>query len=370
MSEVMAKSKEYKVRLYLLLVPVRPSPHPGTHLKQAMRQMTKEQDEQIRHAMDSEFGSIRDLLFGQKIDPSSSGSNAVPLGVRPGRPAEVQFEDADHASSAGAGPSTLPPPNSKSAPQNDDDDDYDQVVRQLVFDKRAKPTDRTKTEEELAVEEAEKLQKQERARLRRMRGDVDESGSENDERPRKRRRGVPQADDLEDDFEVSDEEDGLLGPGLEDAVSAGESEGEDEEEEEDASSAEDSEGETGSDNSEDDDSGSEAEAEAIAPSRSAKSKGKAPQRKKGELPFTFPAPSSHEEFLEVIDGLDPSVVPTVIQRIRTIHHPSLAEDNKFKLQVCLHLYKRFLIETDFFPRDYAQYSSIMSFMSLVPPLHL
>ncbi|KAF8305377.1 Nop14-like protein [Clavulina sp. PMI_390] len=305
MSEVIAKSKEYK------------------HL----RQLAKEQDDDIRHAMDSEFGSIRDLLFGPKTDPSSSGSNAIPLGTRstPGQPSPIQD----------SGPAPAPSISSASEPAfalpqttvQNDDEDYDQVVRALVFDKRAKPTDRTKTEEEIAAEEAEKLQKQEKARLRRMRGDPEESDEDGDERPRKRRRGVPQGDDLDDDFELSgDESDHGLGPGLEEAIELGssgdewESEGRDEDEDDDGDEDED----------EDD------EEEPLAPlpmvKTKDKGKGKATTRKKGDIPFTFPAPSSHEEFLDIIDGFDPSDIPTVIQRIRTIHHASLAEDNKFKLQ--------------------------------------
>jgi nucleolar protein 14 len=38
-------------------------------------------------------------------------------------------------------------------------DDYDQAVREFKFDKRSQPTDRTKTEEEIALEEKEKLEK-------------------------------------------------------------------------------------------------------------------------------------------------------------------------------------------------------------------
>lgn len=308
-----------------------------------MRQLAKEQDEQIRHQIDSDFGNIRDLLFGAKPDPSSSGSNAIPLGMRSSRieDAADSAPPADGSLSA-PGPSSLPLPKPQPAIL-DDDDDYDQAVRQLTFDQRAKPTDRTKTDEEIAGEEAEKLQKQERARLRRMRGDSDASESDNDERPWKRRRGAPQADDLDDDFEFSEGEAGVLGPGLEDAVLGGSSD-----EDEDEGLGEDTAGEiesdTGSEKGESEDAGSDDCGDASDPDSSHavalkhKAKRKEP-RKQGELPFTFPAPSSHEEFLEILEDIDPSEIPTVVQRIRTIYHPSLAEDNKFKLQVCL-IYSR------------------------------
>lgn len=52
-----------------------------------------------------------------------------------------------------------------------------------------------------------------------------------------------------------------------------------------------------------------------------------------ELPYTFPAPEDHEEFLEIIDGVEDKNVPIIVKRIRTLYHTSLAPDNKLKLQV-------------------------------------
>ena len=55
--------------------------------------------------------------------------------------------------------------------------------------------------------------------------------------------------------------------------------------------------------------------------------------KSKELPYTYPCPESHEDFLSIIEDIDAEQVPTVVQRIRTLHHASLAVENKFKLQV-------------------------------------
>ena len=98
------------------------------------------------------------------------------------------------------------------------DGDYDQFVRSLAFDRRAKPKDRTKTEEEVAKEEAEKLRDAEIARLKRMRGEEDDD--EDDEggvRKRKRSKGgrAPEADDLDDDYEDGYEDDDAKEFGLE-----------------------------------------------------------------------------------------------------------------------------------------------------------
>ena len=58
-----------------------------------------------------------------------------------------------------------------------------------------------------------------------------------------------------------------------------------------------------------------------------------PSSKTKELPYTFPCPETHDEFLDIVEDVDDEDVPVVLKRIRTLHHPSLAEDNKFKLQV-------------------------------------
>lgn len=38
-------------------------------------------------------------------------------------------------------------------------EEYDKIVRELAFEKRARPTNRTKSEEEIALEEKEKLER-------------------------------------------------------------------------------------------------------------------------------------------------------------------------------------------------------------------
>ncbi|GLV32750.1 lethal (3) 07882 [Carabus blaptoides fortunei] len=70
-------------------------------------------------------------------------------------------------------------------------DDYDKVMRELRFEARGNPTDRLKSEDEIAKEEKEKLEKLEQDRLARMRGFVDQPGTKKVHRS---------ADDLEDNF--------------------------------------------------------------------------------------------------------------------------------------------------------------------------
>ncbi|KAJ7506600.1 nucleolar protein 14 [Mycena galericulata] len=282
MAEVMAKSKEHRLR----------------------RQMEREEEDNVRHELDQEFDSLRDLIYAP--DPSASGSNSIPLGSAP-KPIELEPQDLD----------------------------YDQRVRELAFEARAKPKDRTKTEEEVALAEKEALEKAERRRRKRMLG-LDESDSEaEDGRSRKKRKRG--GDDLEDDFDHEESWEGI-GAGLGDQPPAVTAEGEIDDSSASEGDDEDG-GEEGEDNDDDEsDSGqdeeeSEVEGEhesLIASAKPSKRKSKAPDK---ELPFTFPCPSTHEELLEILDDVDDKDVPTVIQRIRALYHTSLAPDNKHKLQV-------------------------------------
>jgi nucleolar protein 14 len=279
---------------------------------QLRRQMEREQEDNIRHQLDQEFDSIRSLIYAP--DPSSSGSNSIPLGgpssTTESRQKTLSINVASHA------------------------EDYDQQVRELAFDKRAKPKDRTKTEEEIALEEKEALEKAERRRKLRMLGE-DEVDSEEERRGGrgKRKRGA-EGDDLEDDFADGSAEWDGLGAGLrelpkirKDEDTESESESGDDDRFEEASDLETSEE---SDAAEGDGEIGDQE-ELVTTRRPRKDKLKSQLSK--ELPFTFPCPETHSEFLEIIECVDEKDVPTVIQRIRALYHPSLGSENKFKLQV-------------------------------------
>ncbi|WVR05233.1 hypothetical protein IAU60_002245 [Kwoniella sp. DSM 27419] len=312
MSEIIAKSKEHKYE----------------------RQQQREQDDEMRDELDEELDDLRALLADAPAIPAAS--NFASTSRPPVRP-----------------PAIVP---------GDEETDYDQVVRSLGFESRAKPKNRTKTEEELALEEKETLEKAEAKRLRRMRGE--ESEDEDGEGSRKKRKASdkkPDADDLGDDFVEED----LLGPGLtrEDienmsVPSDAEEEGSDEDEEED--NEEDEEGDESEadgddaegDEDEDDDTDAESAMEDLdeegAPElveaddeefeavvKKSKSKQSARASKTKEIPYTFPCPATIEAFEDIMEDLDDAALPTVVQRIRALHHPSLAAGNKEKLQAFL-----------------------------------
>ena len=278
-------------------------------------------DEDIRQELDDGIDDLRTLL-------------------RPNVPAE-------------AGPSRRP------AVTVTMDADYDQDVRSLAFDARSKPKNRTKTEEELAAEEAETLQKAEARRLRRMRGEsISDEDDEDPKRPGRRKESRREADDLDDDFE-EEPEDGpfgrgltredienmapITGPGMDSDLDEAEGEGDGESEEDDDSGSEDEE-EDDSDDSEEAAVELESDEESavqdslpggeVMPLTSSKRRTKQQKQQEHEtIPYTFPCPASIDELEEILDTLPESALDTVIQRIRALHHPSLAQGNKEKLQV-------------------------------------
>ncbi|KAF9900264.1 nucleolar complex protein 14 [Linnemannia zychae] len=278
----------------------------------------------------------------------------------------------------------------------DFDDSYDKHIRELAFDRRAKPQDRLKTEEEIAQEEVEKLEKAEKARKRRMEGLSDEVDPKEQGGYKKRRKAAPAADDLDDDF-APDADDFGLGAGMDageeefkgvkpgrmpskkrrtvkvDVDSDSEEAEEDDEEEDDEEGEEEgSEGEDDDEDDEDEDDDEEGDSEDdfsdldmemerpvkktstaegegddeddmndMSASKSKKSV-KAEKKAKAsaeaaaaaaELPFTFPCPTSLGHFMTIIDGIDMKDIPTVVHRIRALYHPKLSPQNKEKMQV-------------------------------------
>jgi nucleolar protein 14 len=267
---------------------------------QALRQKQREEADDVRHQLDQELDTIRGLLSGPD---SLSESLERKLASQP-----------------------------LGAAGEDRDQQYDQFVRELVFDQRSKPKDRTKTEEELALDAKIALEKAERQRIKRMNGEDGAESSEEDGRPGKRRRLIG-GDDLEDDFdEDPDDQDGL-GRGL---VSNLDNSGEedssvDDGNEEDSAGSDD---ETGTDHDSEPPWDGLVNSSDSKPSTAGRktTQGSTPSN---ELPYTFPCPSSHEEFLDIVEGVADEDVPTVIERIRALHHSSLGAENASRLQVSI-----------------------------------
>lgn len=150
--------------------------------------------------------------------------------------------------------------------------EYDSRVRELTYDRRAVPADRTKTDEELRKEHAEKMRKLEEEREKRMLGFASEGG-----------------DNIDDDFWENDEdEDELEGVSIENGAS----------------------------------SDSDEELETEVTSKSSK-----PKAAKHAIP------STQTEFISIVEGVEPSQQPRLVNSIVESNHPRLAAGNKEKMDV-------------------------------------
>ncbi|KAF2308658.1 hypothetical protein GH714_011888 [Hevea brasiliensis] len=268
-------------------------------------------------------------------------------------------------------------------------DSYDKLVKEMSLDIRAYPSDRTKTPEEIAQEERERLERLEEERQKRMLATNDSSDEENDdiEMPLTQRPRSISGDDLGDSFSFHEEpkaRKGWVDEILERRDVDG-SENEDDNSSEDSESAEDdgdNEGSDESDNSEDKDESDKTlslkdweqsdddnlgteleddeeeyndklddEDEAIEPRGYKKSKkndnvetregnGESLAAKnikhcstEKEIPFLIEAPKSFEELCALLDNCSNANVMVVINRIRASNAIKLAAENRKKMQV-------------------------------------
>ncbi|KAI2614550.1 Nop14-like protein [Hypoxylon fragiforme] len=301
MKEVIAKSKFYK----------------------AERQAAKDADEDLREELDMELPDLHALLFNRKKAPDVTG---------------------------------VAEPESTSAGKERMERDYDLRLRQLAQDRRAQPTDRTKTDEERAQEESERLKELEEKRLKRMRGeDVSDSEDEEDVADTPSETGptngpIVFTETEEDDFGLGqglktrkgrknrpsatelgfDDEDDFL---VEDDLIASDS---DLEPIEDEASSDDE----GSNVEEDDDEFTKGllnEEETQNPVFSSRLMGSTTTTDAREdsngLPYTFPCPTTLDEFVETTLRIPIEHVPSMVQRIRALYQPKLDSENKSKLAI-------------------------------------
>lgn len=306
MQEVVAKSKLHKYE----------------------RQKAKEDDDELREELDKGMDDMLALLRGYKRPVASVPADPEP-GITNTDGPVMNPERAKLLS--GAHPEAVAK-------------EYDARVKQLARDQKAKPSDRTKTEEEKIKEEAERLKSLEERRAKRMRGeqlsddDADHAQdvaaqdvAEQDEdvlRDDAAEFGFSHANasepngeekivlDGEDDFALDEN---LIASGSEiDMSDASDSE---------VAETDQGKAGNGSENDEEDEFvkgilGDETTDRARATGESATG------AEKHGLAFTYPCPRTHSELLEVINDAAVEKLPTIIQRIRALHHPSLSADNK------------------------------------------
>ncbi|KAK4875209.1 hypothetical protein RN001_011631 [Aquatica leii] len=236
-------------------------------------------------------------------------------------------------------------------------DDYDKVMRELRFEARGQPTDRLKSEDEIAKEEKEKLEKLERERLSRMKGVFNDSI-----------KTVPHrsADDLDDDFAYDSEPEVTLAYNEkgESNIVSDKSRQVDVEEVQDFNNVEED-----NDESEDCDTASEDDLSDLKHESSSDDEGndtnvvevegdemeeegndeelngiskndiktdllqrkKVMEKARQELPYTFELPESYSDLQEVLKNRSPEYHSVILERMIKCNHPSLAESNKEKL---------------------------------------
>ncbi|EOQ99631.1 putative nucleolar complex protein 14 [Wallemia ichthyophaga EXF-994] len=284
------------------------------------RQQQREDDDALREQVDADLDDIKGLLFDGTAENDK----------------EKERKNRE-----------------RNAPYKGDksgNEDYDQFVRQLAFDRRAKPTDRLKSDAEVAFEAREELEKNEKARLLRMRGEDDSqvtnpTGGFAAKRQRAREEEEEAENESHDDENPSDDEqvENAESYGIGKGLGGDDSEQSDDEDHEDVNE----EGENYQDGDSDDSEDSIAESnegelgdmpqkndapvENLVSSK--KKSSKTPSNTSSNLPYTFECPSNHDEFMDIVESnnIQPSQIPIMIERIRTLYHPELGEENKAKL---------------------------------------
>ena len=295
MKEVIAKSKFYKHE----------------------RQKAKEDDEDLRDELDQELPDLFEALREMRAPPKPEPAKQDLAAMNPDRAAMLQGSE-----------------------KPDTEKEYDQRLKQLTFDKRSKPTDRTKTAEEKAEEEAERLKKLEEDRIKRMRGeqpsddedqnDKDsffEGGDDEGEEDDAAAFGLPNTSyQQRPNLGVEDEDDFIIDDDLVERRSnvSLSLDGSDIEEE-------DLSDEASEEPEEEDELINGLTLPAAAVNGSAPTAIEVHQAADGKLAFTYPCPTDHKGFLDITKDVPTRDLPIVIQRIRALHHPRLHADNKAKL---------------------------------------
>ncbi|CAM9222490.1 unnamed protein product [Choristocarpus tenellus] len=234
------------------------------------------------------------------------------------------------------------PTKNKGAHVKGEVDDYNQLMRELVYEAKAQATDRLKTPEETAKEEKAKLDELEEARVKRMSGEaVAGSGQE---KPSSRRERVerPQNDD-ELGEEIEEVHNSHFLEAFSGAGGSGGSESSDGEEsggdlEDDGFDFEESTGvqdvpqkghnrnpQDGSDDSSD-----ESEEEADALELSVEKQSRSREAAGEEIPYVLDCPTTYEELLAMLAKYAKSAddINTIMSRIHKNHSIKLDSKNK------------------------------------------
>ncbi|EDW24059.1 GL23927 [Drosophila persimilis] len=263
-------------------------------------------------------------------------------------------------------------------------DAYDKLLKEMIFEPRGSVTDKLINPVELAKQEAERLEKLENERLRRMRAEGEEDPAASAQ-PKHR-----SADDLDDGYFVAGGEDdgddtlaydldGNLGTHLSGKAPAKEASGDEDEE---ADGDDDGEEEDSEDDSESEAENysdlDESEAESETEEASAEPTQRKPKKEKlkapattedSSIPFTIKMPKSYEDFTELLSRHAVAQQATIVERIIKCNDPKLDgvnRENVVKLYCFLLQYLKDLFE-DASEQDIRQHFQLLS--RLMPHLY-
>ncbi|KAL2326728.1 hypothetical protein Fmac_025786 [Flemingia macrophylla] len=171
MEEIISKSKFYK----------------------AQKAKDKEENEHLVEELDKNFTS---LVHSEALLSLTEPNKMNALKALVNKSISNEQSNKDHMSSRTMDTSMQEKP-----------DDYDKLVKQMGLEMRARPSDRTKTPEEIAHEEKERLEKLEEERQKRMIAAEDSSDEENEdsEKSSEQKLRSISGDDLGDSFSLNEQ---------------------------------------------------------------------------------------------------------------------------------------------------------------------
>eukprot|EP00930_Biecheleria_cincta_P049401 TRINITY_DN34611_c0_g1_i1.p1 TRINITY_DN34611_c0_g1~~TRINITY_DN34611_c0_g1_i1.p1 ORF type:complete len:806 (+),score=195.64 TRINITY_DN34611_c0_g1_i1:86-2503(+) len=295
--------------------------------KEAKRSFTLGREEELMHEgrplSTLEDAELRKSSFGEDDEDLDNVEDIIQQGRE--RKAEALQERAEHERQLGEldkdfsdimGELNFKAPKAQRPIEKAEPDSYDRLLKEMVFQKRATATERTKTPEEIAQEQAEKLEALERERLARAEGLADDAP-------------------LHASDEEKDQEGEALGMAMpEDTAEEGE-EGEEEEEKDDdvEVAVEAAAGGQGDDDDQDED---DRLGEACIPLMSTMEANKLDAMKNGpgeeSLPFAPECPENRLAIERLLEGRSPSAALKLIQRVRARTALALSAENRSKIK--------------------------------------
>ncbi|PIA43330.1 hypothetical protein AQUCO_01900002v1 [Aquilegia coerulea] len=166
----------------------------------AQKAKEKDENEELMEQLDKDFTS---LVQSKALLTLTQPSKMNALNALVNKASSKEFTKKDEITAA---------PPRKEISKQEQPDDYDKLAKEMVLDMRARPSDRTKTPEEIAEEEKERLEQLEKERLKRMSANDDSSDDDDDDykdlntSSAKKLKSIS-GDDLGDSFSLEEESD-------------------------------------------------------------------------------------------------------------------------------------------------------------------